>query len=98
MRRSRDRTGHEIAALEVTELLRRRGELGSAHQFEQRLGDVRSSAVNQLVHDLPAGLELPRLGIVVDEVEVHVKQDWDGPNCLGPLVGIGGLVVCVSTF
>ena len=88
----------EIAALKVAELIRARGKFGSAHQFEPRLRDVRSSAVNHLVHDLPAGLEVPRLGSVVDEIEVHVKQDRDATNCLGTLVEIGGLVVRVSTF
>lgn len=67
-------------------------------QFERRLHEVRFSAVNQSVHDLPARLEVPQLGVVVDEAEVHVEQDGDPTDRLGTLVGIGGLVVRVPAF
>ena len=69
--------------------------MGSARQFERRIRELGLSAVKESIHDLPTRLEVPRLCIVVDEVEVHFEQDGDTSDRLSTLVGVSRLVVSV---
>ena len=54
--------------------------------------------MEERVDDSPALLEVPGLGVVVDEIQMNVKQDRNPTDALGTFVRVGVLMVSVAAL